>query len=99
MELGRDRLQEDAEALADAQADGEHEKTAPNGGPVRTGGHAATLRWTVGPDKTFATAPSIELLHAATSSDVAQHSHGPIVATGRSGGRPYAGAEIGRASC
>jgi hypothetical protein len=34
MELGRDRLQEDAEALANAQTDGEDEKTAPNGGPV-----------------------------------------------------------------
>src|SRR6185312_6494649 len=41
MQLGRNRLQEDAEALADAQADGENDEAAPHGGPVGAGGHGA----------------------------------------------------------
>src|SRR6185295_2381752 len=44
MELGRDRLQEDAEALADAETDGQDEETAPNGGPVGAGGHGGKVR-------------------------------------------------------
>ena len=34
MQFGRDGLQEDAEALADAEADGEDEEAAPDGGPI-----------------------------------------------------------------
>ena len=43
MQFGRNGLQEDAEALADAETDGEDEETAPNGGPIGTGGHGGQL--------------------------------------------------------
>jgi len=43
MQLGRNRLQEDAEALADAEADGQDSEAAGDGGPIgagwRKGGH------------------------------------------------------------
>src|SRR6185437_10640291 len=41
MQLGRNRLQEDAEALADAEADGEDNEAAPHGGPIGAGSHGA----------------------------------------------------------
>ena len=40
MQLGRDRLEEDAKALAYAQANGQDEETAPHGGPIGARGHA-----------------------------------------------------------
>ena len=85
MELGRDRLQEDAEALADAQTDGEDEETAPNGGPVGTGGHGG--QHAVGRPQWQDVRPgaSIELLHAVTSCDVAQHGHDATVVSLRLG--------------
>jgi hypothetical protein len=45
MKFGRNRLQENAEALAHAEADGEDEEAAPDGGPIgaRGQGHGGIL--------------------------------------------------------
>src|SRR5262249_27239162 len=72
MQLSRDRLQENAEALAHAKANGQHEEAANDGGPIRTGGHSGNLRRADAAFKLSTCSPFIELLHAATSSDVAQ---------------------------
>jgi hypothetical protein len=88
MQFGRHGFQEDAEALADAQTDGEDEETAPNGGPIGTGGHLGNLLSREGADKAFALGLSNELLHAVTSHDVAQIVHGSTVLARRLGSIP-----------
>ena len=43
VKLGGNGLQEDAKTLANAKTDGQDEETAPDGGPIRTGGHGPQL--------------------------------------------------------
>jgi hypothetical protein len=48
MQLGRNRLQEDAEALADAEADREDGETAGDGGPIGAGRRGGVHGRTIG---------------------------------------------------
>src|ERR1700757_1897553 len=78
MQLGCHRLEEDAEALAHAQTDGENEEAAPHGSPVGAGGHGAESEARAWCMQALPRHSAIELLHAVTSSYVAERNDGAI---------------------